>query len=47
LVIVREQNRLLEIDAETCEIGDGDRMDLALAVDALLSLSRRKGCRDP
>jgi Domain of unknown function (DUF222)/HNH endonuclease len=42
-----EQNSLLEIDAETCESGDGDRMDLALAVDALLAHSRRKGCRDP
>jgi hypothetical protein len=42
-----EENRYLEIDSETCESGDGDRMDLALAVDALLSLSRRKGCRDP
>jgi Domain of unknown function (DUF222) len=41
-----EQNRSLEIDAETCESGDGDRMDLALAVDALLAHSRRKGCRD-
>ena len=42
-----ERNNFLEIDAETCESGDGDRMDLSLAVDALLSLSRHKGCRDP
>jgi hypothetical protein len=37
----------LEIDAETCACGDGDRMDLDLTVDALLSLSRHEGCRDP
>jgi hypothetical protein len=42
-----EQNDFLEIDAETCESGDGERMDLGLAVDALLSLSWHKRCRDP
>jgi 5-methylcytosine-specific restriction endonuclease McrA len=40
-----ELNRLLDIDAETCESGDGDRMDLGLAVDALLSLSRHRDRR--
>jgi Domain of unknown function (DUF222)/HNH endonuclease len=31
-----EGNRLLGIDASRCECGDGDRMDLGLAADALL-----------
>jgi Domain of unknown function (DUF222)/HNH endonuclease len=34
-----ERNRNLDIDGETCACGDGDRMDLGLAVDALLSLA--------
>jgi hypothetical protein len=33
------RNRGLGIGAETCECGDGDRMDLGLAVDALLQLT--------
>ncbi len=35
-------NRFLEIDEATCAGGDGDRMDLGLAVDALLSHIRRR-----
>jgi hypothetical protein len=42
-----DRSSLQEIDADTCACGDGDRMDLGLAVDALLSLSRHKRCRDP
>jgi hypothetical protein len=38
-------NRFRQIDARTCECGDGDRLDLGLALDALLSLSRRKDRR--
>jgi hypothetical protein len=34
-----DQNQFLEIGPDTCESGDGDRMDLGLAVDALLSHS--------
>jgi hypothetical protein len=34
-----ERNRELAIDGETCACGDGDRMDLGLAVDALLSVA--------
>jgi Domain of unknown function (DUF222)/HNH endonuclease len=34
-----ERNGNLHIDGETCACGDGDRMDLGLAVDALLSLA--------
>jgi Domain of unknown function (DUF222)/HNH endonuclease len=34
-----ERNRDLAIDGETCGCGDGDRMDLGLAVDALLALA--------
>ena len=33
-------NYQAEIDAQTCACGDGDRMDLGLAVDALLSLRK-------
>jgi hypothetical protein len=44
---LRERNSLLGIEADTCAGGDGDRMDLALAVDALLSLYRHERCRDP
>lgn len=40
-----ELNAFREIDARTCECGDGDRMDLGLAVDALLSLSRHEDRR--
>ena len=36
------RNRGLHIDSVTCACGDGDRMDLGLAVDALLSLSRHR-----
>jgi hypothetical protein len=32
-----ERNGYLHIDSETCACGDGDRMDLGLAVDALLA----------
>jgi hypothetical protein len=38
-----ERNRLLGIDATTCESGDGDLMDLGLVVDALLAQFRQ--CR--
>jgi hypothetical protein len=34
-----ERNRALDIDAETCACGDGDRMDLDLAVAALIQLA--------
>ena len=34
-----ERNRAFEIDAKRCACGDGDRMDLGYAVDALLSLA--------
>jgi hypothetical protein len=34
-----ERNRAFEIDAARCSCGDGDRMDLGYAVDALLSLA--------
>jgi hypothetical protein len=37
---LEELNRHAEIDAQTCACGDGDRMDLGLAVDALLSLRK-------
>jgi Domain of unknown function (DUF222)/HNH endonuclease len=36
-----ERHEDLDIDGETCQCGDGDRMDLAYAVDALLSLAPR------
>ena len=36
-----EHNRLLGIDAATCESGGGGRMDLGLVVDALLAQFRR------
>jgi len=35
------RNTELAIDASTCACGDGDRMDLSMAVDALLLLDRR------
>jgi Domain of unknown function (DUF222)/HNH endonuclease len=38
-------NSFREIDARTCECGDGDRLDLGLGVDALLSLSRHEDRR--
>jgi Domain of unknown function (DUF222)/HNH endonuclease len=34
-----ERQEDLDIDGETCQCGDGDRMDLAYAVDALLALA--------
>jgi hypothetical protein len=34
-----KENRLLEIDAETCACGDGDRMDLDLTVSALMQIA--------
>jgi hypothetical protein len=37
-----ERNRELEIDAETCEPGDGEPAELADLVDALLSIERRE-----
>jgi Domain of unknown function (DUF222)/HNH endonuclease len=37
--LLAERNRKLAIDAVTCACGDGDRMDLSLAVDALLSVT--------
>jgi hypothetical protein len=42
---LEQLNRHLEIDDSTCECGDGDRMDLGLAVDALLSLTGPKSPR--
>jgi hypothetical protein len=42
---LEQLNRHLEIDESTCECGDGDRMDLGLAVDALLSLRRPTSAR--
>lgn len=36
-----ERNRGLQIDSVTCARGDGDRMDLGYAVDALLALVAR------
>ena len=38
-----EHNRFLDIDPDTCAGGDGDRMDLGLAVDALLALTASGG----
>jgi hypothetical protein len=35
--LLDERNGNLHIDGETCACGDGDRMDLGLAVDALLA----------
>jgi len=37
-----EGNRSFAIDASTCKGGDGDRMDLGLAVDALLTAASAK-----
>jgi Domain of unknown function (DUF222)/HNH endonuclease len=37
-----ERNRELAIDGKTCACGDGDRMDLGLAVDALLAVAGPK-----
>jgi hypothetical protein len=42
---LRELNGFREIDARTCESGAGDRLDLGLALDALLSLNRRRDRR--
>jgi 5-methylcytosine-specific restriction endonuclease McrA len=37
-----ERSSNLHIDSETCACGDGDRMDLGLAVDALLAVAGRR-----
>jgi hypothetical protein len=39
-----DRNRGLLIEADTCEPGTGERMDLAYAVDALLSTERETTC---
>jgi hypothetical protein len=43
-----ERNRPLRIDHRTCASGSGERLDLALAVDALLAIDRRAArAREP
>ena len=42
-----DHNRSLEIDAWRCASGDGDRMDLGLAVDALLAHLRHREHQPP
>ena len=45
--LLLDRNNVLEIDAGRCASGDGDPMDLGLAVDALLAQFRHKGRRVP
>jgi hypothetical protein len=40
--LLLERNRHLDIGAVTCACGDGDRINLSLAVDALVSLAGRE-----
>jgi hypothetical protein len=40
-----ERTSNLHIDSVTCACGDGDRMDLGLAVDALLSVAGPRSSR--